>query len=103
MSGGAFKGLAFPVTAMTGTNVDPVFGDGEFTRRSDSWTRLFAQDPWGDNDQLLFYARMLTEDTQSAPADVLGVLPNSYQYLYDATNGQRMTFSYRSPATAQDM
>ena len=32
----------------------------------------------------------------------MGVLPTSYRFLNDDTAGQRLTFSYRSPLTAQD-
>ena len=105
MSGGSFKGAAFPVATMTnGKITNAVYPNGnwaDFTKNGEFWENSYEWDPWYDQDALLFYAKMLTEDP-SAPATQVGVITSSYTFLNDA-NGQSMSFSYRSAAKAEDM
>jgi hypothetical protein len=106
VSDSTFKGLAFPVAPMNGVNKERAFEnlkEGLFTFDGNRWLRDFSD--WGSNDALLFYARMLTESTATGPAlgGNIGVIPNSYEYSYTAAGVQSMTFSYRSPRTAQEM
>lgn len=105
MSGGSFKGAAFPVATMTSGKIDnAVYPKGnwaDFTKNGEFWENSYEWDPWYDQDALLFYAKMLTEDP-SAPATQVGVITSSYTFLNDA-NGQSMSFSYRSAAKAEDM
>ena len=99
VSDGSFKGLAFPVATMPPAG-SAVMSDGLFTFDGNRWLRDWNN--WGSNDELLFYARMLTEDLNPNYSQRKGVLAQSYQYLY--SNGkQSMTFSYRSPDTAAEM
>ena len=105
ISGGKFKGLAFPVSA---DFADKKVEDAswpedyfEYTARK-QWERQYEWDPWFGQEALLVYAKMLTESTGPASASTVGVLPGSYRYSYNATDGQTMSFSYRSPITAQD-
>ena len=106
MSSGVFKGLAFPtgtlnnVNASTATIKDGMFG---FDAYYQLWMRTFNEDPWGDNEQLQFFGRMLKEDTDPTHASrPIGVIFTSYRFLNDEEEGQRMTFSYRSPLTAAE-
>ena len=99
VSDGSFKGLAFPVATMPPAG-SAVMSDGLFTFDGNRWLRDWNN--WGSNDELLFYARMLTEDLNPNYSQRKGVLAQSYQYLY--SNGkQSMTFTYRSPDTAAEM
>ena len=106
ISGGSFKGLAFKVgqDGMTGRGAlasAAFISDGEFEYNGKNWKREFTTGPWGDEEALLFYARMATEDTDpSHSSQPIGIVPNSHRYLYEG-NVQSMTFSYRSPLTAQ--
>jgi hypothetical protein len=100
VSGGVFRGLAFPVATMNESASAAFMPDDVFSKDGDRWLRDFSD--WGSNDALLFYARMLTEDTQSSSQNVIGVLPSSYRYIYTDAGVQSMTFSYRSAATAVD-
>ena len=110
ISGGSFKGAAFPVAAMTkGKITDAVYPKGawaDFTNKGEFWEHSYEWNPWYDQNALLFYGKMLKEATITDPSvdnqKPIGVLPNSYLFLNDDTAGQRMTFSYRSPLTAQD-
>ena len=97
MSGGSFMGLAYDPSNMA----SPFMSEGAFTEDGSYWKRDFPFDPWGANNELLFYAKMALAET-SAPAAAGGVLTNSYTYLYSAEAGQSMTFSYRSPMTAAE-
>ena len=101
MSGGSFKGLAFKVAEMNGVQTGAFIPDGNFDLEGDRWSRKFDTDPFGENDQLLFYARMVKNET-SDNANGTGVL-NSYEYSYRSETGQSFTFSYRSALTAQEM
>ena len=105
ISGGSFQGAAFPVATMTnGKITNAVYPKGnwaDFTKNGEFWEHSYEWDPWYDQDALLFYAKMLTEDP-SAPATQVGVLTSSYTFINDA-NGQSMSFSYRSASKAQDM
>ena len=106
ISGGSFKGLAFPAADMTDKQPSDASwpeGDFEYTPRN-QWERQYEWDPWFGQDALLVYAKMLTEYSGAASGygGPIGVLPNSYRYSYSATAGQSMSFSYRSPLTAQE-
>ena len=106
MSGGSFKGAAFPVATMTnGKITNAVYPNGnwaDFTKNGEFWEHSYEWNPWHDQDALLFFAKMLTETTSTDFSKPVGVLPTSYRFLNDDTAGQRLTFSYRSPLTAQD-
>ena len=104
ISGGSFKGLAFPAADMTDKQASAASwpeGDFEYTPRN-QWERQYEWDPWFEQDALLVYAKMLTEYTGTSYSGPIGVIPTSYQYSYNATAGQTMSFSYRSPLTAED-
>lgn len=107
MSGSAFKGLAFPMGTLNNVGMNNAannFKDGEFVYDNyfQKWLRTFDNDPWGTNEQMLFFGRMLKEDTvPSHASQPIGVIFTSYRFLNDS-EGQRMTFSYRSPLTAQE-
>jgi len=107
ISGGKFKGLAFPALAMTNkTAADATYPKGgyaDFEYKGEYWEHQYEWNPWFDQDALLFYAKMLTESTGTVDGSTTGVIPNSYQFSYSETAGQTMTFSYRSPRTARDM
>ena len=100
MSGGSFKGLAFKVAEMNGANTGAFIPDGNFDLEGDRWSRKFESDPFGENTQLLFYARMVKNET-SDNVNGTGVL-NSYEYIY-RSGTQSFTFSYRSALKAQEM
>ena len=108
MSGSAFKGLSFPMGTLNNVgmgNAAENFKDGAFVYDDyfKKWMRTFDNDPWGTNDQMQFFGRMLKEDTDPRHAgDPIGVVFSSYRFLNDSEGGQRMTFSYRSPLTAQE-
>jgi len=106
ISGGKFKGLAFPAQPMTNAQASaatyPKGGYADFEYKGEYWEHQYEWNPWFDQDALLFYAKMLTEST-AAPAEQTGVITTSYQFSYSETAGQSMTFSYRSPRTAADM
>ena len=105
ISGGSFQGAAFPVATMTnGKIADAVYPKSswaDFTKNGEFWEHSYEWNPWFDQDALLFYAKMLTEDPSPAASQV-GVITSSYTFLNDA-NGQSMSFSYRSASKAQDM
>ena len=106
ISGGKFKGLAFPAADMTDKQPSDASwpeGDFEYTPRN-QWERQYEWDPWFGQDALLVYAKMLTEYSGAASGygGPIGVLPNSYRYSYSATAGQTMSFSYRSPINAEE-
>ena len=100
MSGGSFKGLAYKVGQMS----TPFIADGLFVWDDyfQKWVQYFEEDPWGDQTQLLFYARLAKDNPSGTASQAVGVVYNSYQYLYSETDGQSMTFSYRSPLKAED-
>jgi len=108
MSGNIFKGVAFPMGTLNNVgmgNAAENFKDGTFVYDDyfKKWMRTFDNDPWGTNDQMQFFGRMLKEDTDPRHAgDPIGVVFSSYRFLNDSEGGQRMTFSYRSPLTAQE-
>ncbi|MBO6045465.1 MAG: hypothetical protein J6P69_06420 [Bacteroidales bacterium] len=105
MAVGKFQGAAFPVKTMTDGKIsDATYPDkswADFEQNGEFWEHSYPWDPWFDQPALLFYAKMLTEST-GGPAEPKGVVPNSYRFLNNDTDGQSMTFSYRSPMTAQD-
>ena len=102
MSGARFMGLAFTVGNMTDARPSAAFiSDGGFDALSDHWVRKFDSDPWGSNEQLLFYARVAKDNPNGSQANPVGVMANSYQYSYDGSV-QKMTFSYRTPLSAED-
>lgn len=107
MSGGKFRGLAFPAETNSWNNTNMNAGiplvDGDFELKGDLWERSYEWDPWFEKDAVLFFGRMLEEDWTSRPQDVKGVLTNSYQFINSATGVQSMSFTYRSPDTAQEM
>ena len=106
ISGGSFKGLAFQDGALQNVNVAaatyPKGKWADFTNQGEFWEHSYEWNPWHDQDALLFFAKMLTETTSTDFSKPVGVLPTSYRFLNDDTAGQRLTFSYRSPLTAQD-
>ena len=105
---GSFRGQAFPYQAFS-YRVDrptqgtlPTITEGNFDPLYGQWVRKFDADPWGEAENLYFFARVVTDDPSVAIQNQIGVLTNSYQYSYDAEQGQQMTFSYRSALTAVD-
>ncbi len=100
MSGGSFRGLAFQKDNLS----TPFITDGSFVWDDyfQKWVRYFEEDPWGDQTQLLYYARLAKDNPSGTGGQAIGVVYNSYQYLYDETAGPSMTFSYRSPFKAED-
>ena len=101
MSGGSFKGLAYKVGQMS----TPFIADGSVVWDDyfQKWVRYFEEDPWGDQTRLLFYARLAKDNPAGTASQAVGVVYNSYQYLYDSvTDSLSMTFSYRSPFKAED-
>ena len=107
ISGGSFKGLAFQDGALQNVNVAaatyPKGKWADFTNQGEFWEHSYEWNPWFDQDALLFYGKMLTEDPDASHAgQPIGVIATSYRFLNDDTAGQRLTFSYRSPLTAQD-
>ena len=107
ISGGKFKGLAFPVQAMTNAQASaatyPKGTYADFEYKGEYWEHQYEWNPWFDQETLLFYAKMLTESTGTVDGSTTGVIPNSYLFSYSESAGQTMTFSYRSPRTAADM
>lgn len=105
MGVGKFQGAAFPVQPMTDGQIsDATYPDkswADFEQNGEFWEHSYPWDPWYDQPALLFYAKMLTEST-GGPAEPKGVVPGSYRFLNNDTDGQSMTFSYRSPMTAQE-
>ena len=104
MAEDGFVGLAFTVANMTDARPAAAFiPEGGFVPQSDHWVRMFASDPWGTNDQLLFYARVAKDNPNGSQPNPVGVMANSYQFSYNSsTSAQSMTFSYRSPLTATE-
>ena len=118
LSNGKFQALAFPATqpfngqkewystfprtsygqANTNNYADFEY-DGEF------WEYSYEWDPWYDQETLLFFAKMVVnESTAFTGADLgrnIGVLRNSYEFTYDGTT-PTMSFSYRSQLTAKE-
>lgn len=107
MSGGKFRGLAFPVETTSWNyqkmNSGIPLVDGDFEFKGEFWERSYDWDPWHEKDAVLFYGRMLAEDWTSTAQYVKGVLPTSYQFINSADGVQSMSFTYRSPDTAQEM
>ena len=105
MSGGSFRGAGFLDQQMTNgkiTNaVYPNGGWADFTKKNEFWEHSYDWDPWYDRDALLFYGALFTEDPSPIQTQT-GVLTNSLTFLNNATDGQSLTFSYRSAPTAQD-
>ena len=102
MAGARFMGLAYTVGNMTDARPAAAFiSDGGFDALYDQWVRKFDSDPWGSNEQLLFYARVAKDNPNGSQPNPVGVMANSYQYSYNGSV-QSMTFSYRSPLTAED-
>ena len=106
ISGGSFKGLGFQDGTLQNVGVTsatyPKGKWADFTNQGEFWEHSYEWNPWHDQDALLFFAKMLTETTSTDFSKPVGVLPTSYRFLNDDTAGQRLTFSYRSPLTAQD-
>lgn len=100
MSGGTFKGLAFTVAEMNGVQTGAFIPDGNFDLEGDRWSRKFDTDPFGENDQLLFYARMVKNETSDNDNGTGVLAPYKYSYRSET---QSFTFSYRSALTAQEM
>ncbi len=107
ISGGSFKGLAFQDGTLQNVNAAaatyPKGKWADFTKNGEVWEHSYEWDPWYDQDALLFYAKMLTEDPDPSHAgQPIGVIATSYRFLNDDTAGQRLTFSYRSPLSAEE-
>ena len=105
---GSFRGQAFPYQAFS-YRVDrptegtlPSITEGNFDPLYGQWVRKFDSDPWGEAEDLYFFARVVKDDPSIPIGQQTGVLTNSYQFSYDAEQGQQMTFSYRSALTAVD-
>ena len=118
LSNGKFQALAFPAQTMTtgqkewystfprtsyGTANTNNFADFEYD--GEFWEYSYEWDPWYDQETLLFFAKMVVnESTAFTGPDLgrnIGVLRNSYEFLYDGTT-PKMTFSYRSQLTAKE-
>ena len=104
-SGGTFRGFAWAAARLVdeGATLDSAtpLPDGDFVAvRPNLWKRDFN---WGPFTDLIFFARMLTENTTSPETDPIGVLPSTYRFFYNPSGNipQRVRFSYRSPLTAQ--
>ena len=105
MGVGKFQGAAFPVKLLDDAEISaatyPDKSWANFEQNGEFWEHSYPWDPWYDQPALLFYAKMLTEST-GGPAEPKGVVPDSYRFINNDTAGQSMTFSYRSPMTAQE-
>lgn len=117
LSGGTFQALAFPAETMTGTKeayaTFPRIAYGnertnnfaDFEYKGEFWEYSYDWDPWFDDDKLLFFAKMVVnESTAFTGAELgqnIGVLRNSYEFIYDG-NKPKMSFSYRSRLTAEE-
>ena len=107
ISGGSFKGLGFQDGPLQNVDVTsatyPKGKWADFENKGEFWEHSYEGNPWHTQDALLFFAKMLTEDPDPRHASQpIGVIATSYRFLNDDTAGQRLTFSYRSPLTAQD-
>lgn len=104
MSEGSFQAAAFPVQPMNDVKLElatfPKSSWADYTQNGDFWEYSYPWDPWYNQDELLFFAKMLKEST-GGPAEAKGVVPDSYRFNNNAS-GQSMTFSYRTPMTAQE-
>ena len=117
LSGGKFQALAFPAETMTGKKewfstfprtsygVTNTNNFAEFENKGDFWEYSYQWDPWYDQETLLFFAKMVVnESTAFTGPDLgrnIGVLRNSYEFTYDGT-APTMSFSYRSQLTAKE-
>ena len=117
LSGGKFQALAFPAETMTGkkewysTFPRTSYGQAntnnfaDFENKGEFWEYSYQWDPWYDQETLLFFAKMVVnESTAFTGAELgqnIGVLRNSYEFTYDG-NAPKMSFSYRSQLTAKE-
>ena len=118
LSGGKFQALAFPATQpfngqkewystfpRTSYGVQNTNNFAEFENKGDFWEYSYQWDPWYDQETLLFFAKMVVnESTAFTGPDLgqnIGVLRNSYEFTYDGTT-PKMSFSYRSQLTAKE-
>ena len=117
LSGGTFQALAFPAEPMTGTKEAyatfprTAYGNertnnfADFEYKGEFWEYSYDWDPWFNDEKLLFFAKMVVnESTAFTGAELgqnIGVLRNSYEFIYDG-NKPKMSFSYRSRLTAEE-
>ena len=117
LSGGKFQALAFPAETMTGQKewystfprtsygVKNTNNFADFEKKGDFWEYSYPWDPWYDQETLLFFAKMVVNESTAFSGPELGqnigVLRNSYEFTYDGT-APTMSFSYRSQLTAQE-